>query len=447
MYKTKLLFIFLGLIIPLLYSKAIIGDEFVRETNIKRGKADPNHNLDNSEEVLDFWDFDTSKAPGKPKSGSLPVLKPNKAGKNGKVYGTKAEREKVKEIDDLLKEMDQMLSMMENKPVKAPRVLEAVVASPSPSELTTMNEDAGEGSFNEETILPPGDEEEEQEETDEEDPDGNDDETDVEEGVEEEYYNGGGVAGNIPDDGMSTVKLYALLRYDMTLQQFANQGGQQYFLDRTSEVLQIDQDIMRILSIRQGSVIIEFEVVLTGGEGVSQQELERRIQEIGNLLNDAVSSGKMNFFDGAAILNYEPQIIIYSNTPSKENPSGSGYIIGLTIGLSFLTLVGITYFLLKNKKTPEPRLLHGRQQIYKASMPESQVNLDLEDKVNEPNEASSFEESDSMKIYAASVSPGSKSGSGSGSDEENRERQIQRDEDQEAIKKGKKNIFPKIQIA
>ncbi len=439
MYKTKLLFIFLGLIIPLLCAKSIIGDDFTRETNIKRGKADPNHHIDNAEEVLDFWDFNPHATKGsglKPsKSGALPVLKPNKA-KDSKAYGTKAEREKIKEIDTLLKEMEQMLNVLEHKKT---RVLAAAAESVPAPELTVSGEDDnsnGEESINEEVILPGGNEEEEEATTP-----GDDDSDD-----EEEYYTGDNDAGDFSDDGMSTAKLYALLRYDMTLQDFVDQGGQNYFVQRATNVLGIDQDEMRILSIRQGSVIIEFEVVKTGGLTTTQEELEQQIEDLAAKLNDAVASGKFDFFNGAAILNYEPQVILYSNNPTSDKTSGNGYIIGLTIGLAFITLAFVTFLIWRTKRVAEPKLL-GRQQIYKASMPESQVNLDLEDRVNEPNEPGSpqFEESDSMKMYAASVSPASGSGSGSGSDEDNKESR-QRQKSGSEAKKEHKEIFPKIKV-
>lgn len=435
MYKTKLLFIFLGLIIPLLCAKSIIGDDFTRETNIKRGKADPNHHIDNAEEVLDFWDFNPHATKGsglKPsKSGALPVLKPNKA-KDSKAYGTKAEREKIKEIDTLLKEMEKMLNILEHKKT---RVLAAATESVPAPELTTSAEDNGEESINEEVILPGGDEEEEEAEV------GGDD-TDTEEDDEEQYYDGDNDAGDFSDDGMSTAKLYALLRYDMTLQDFVDQGGQNYFIERATGVLEIEQDEMRILSIRQGSVIIEFEIVLTGGLTDTQEDLQQRIEDLATKLNDAVASGKFDFFNGAAILNYENQVILYSDNNTKDKTGGSGYIIGLTIGLAFITLAFITFLIWRTKRVAEPKLL-GRQQIYKASVPESQVNLDLEDRVNQPNEPGSpqFEESDSMKMYAASVSPAS----GSGSDEDNKESR-QRQRSGSDANKEKKDIFPKIKV-
>jgi hypothetical protein len=436
MYKTKLLFIFLGLIIPLLCAKSIIGDDFTRETNIKRGKADPNHNIDNAEEVLDFWDFNPHATKGSglksSKSGALPVLKPNKAKDSSKAYGTKAEREKIKQIDTLLKEMEQMLNVLEHKKT---RVLAAAEPVPAP-ELTINGEDDnsnGEESINEEVIIPGGNEEEEEATTP-----GDDD--------EEQFYEGDNASGDFSDDGMSTAKLYALLRYDMTLQNFVDQGGQNYFIERATGVLGIQQDEMRILSIRQGSVIIEFEVVLTGGLTTTQEELEQQIQGLATKLNDAVASGKFDFFNGAAILNYEPQVILYSNNPTSDKTSGNGYIIGLTVGLAFITLAFVTFLIWRTKRVNEPKLL-GRQQIYKTSLPESQVNLDLEDRVNEPNEPGSpqFEESDSMKMYAASVSPASGSGSGSGSDEDNKESR-QRQRSGSGARQEKKDIFPKIKV-
>ena len=427
MSRNLVLLILLGLIIPLLYSKTVIDANFVKESNVRRGKAPKNQhdemlNLDNSEEVLDFWDFDphSNQNPAKVKSSlkSSPQSKDNK-GKSQKktifnnlpmVYGSKAERNKLQEVDKLLKEMDILLAQIEKK---SPNVRTLATTAPPQAiegedDFTELGEEIGEEVITEEVPELP---EEKIEETNENNPEENEPEERPEERPEEDeeipVYTGGDNIGPIPDNGMSTITLSVYIRYDMDLFSFEDENGKEKFLAGVSNVLGVDTGMIRINNIRQGSVIIEFEVSMTAGKEVSQDSVMQQMQELVNRLTSAVKDGRMNFFPGAAILDYQPQIVVYTNTPTKPEIYGRYYILAMAIGLCCLIFTLSLFFAIKNRNA-EPKLLK-KGGLYKDAVPESQVNLDLEDGAND-NVANSdgsikFDEDDSIKMYP--ISPAS----------------------------------------
>jgi len=423
MSRNLLLFILLGLIIPLLYSKIVIDDNFVKESNVKKGPKKLNavdSPVDNAEDVLDFWDFNplSNKNPAKSSKSILKSSSPNdNKGKSQKgtvfgempvLYGSKAERNKLQEIDKLLKEMDVLLAHIEKK---SPENIDRILATNSPVISGEDDFENGEGITEEDITeeiteeLPEQPEEnEEDEETNENNPEENEPEEGPEEQEESPVFTGGDNIKPIPDNGMSTITLSVYLRYDMSLFDFEEQNGKEMFLTGTSDALGIDQGMIRINSIREGSVIIEFEISMTAGKLVTQDAVMQQIQDIGTRLSNAVRDGRMNFFEGATILDYQPQIVVYTNSPTRPEVTGRPYILAVAIGLCCLIFTISLFFAIRNKNS-EPKLLK-KDKLYKAGVPESQVNLDLEENPhgNEANSDGSirFDEDDSIKMYPVS---------------------------------------------
>jgi len=105
----------------------------------------------------------------------------------------------------------------------------------------------------------------------------------------------------------SDIALDSTIRYDMAMTDYDTAGGDTYFIEQTATQLEVDESLITITSVIEGSVIIVFKIK-SSGTGNKQDELKALKAK----LDTAVSSGAMKVFGGAGILNYESGFVIVS---------------------------------------------------------------------------------------------------------------------------------------
>ena len=487
MYKGFILFILLGLALPFISSREIIGKDFVKETSARKGKARKNGEgsnliINNAEEIFDFWDFNPSSKdlPGKTASTIIrknsfnkqkKALAPNKAIQGPKVFGTKSEQNKIKEIDRLLKEVDSLVIKLEKLSPQArnletiPNILLLINEGEEPG-VVPEEEDSGSIPEEEETGQPPEEEEEpgtipeeeeepgtipEEEETgqppeeEEEEPGTIPEEEETGQPPEEEEEPGtipeeeetgqppeeeeepGTIPGEeepgtipeeeetgqppeedeepetvpeeeeeTPETPVPTIgpKLTGSIRYNMTLGNFEAQNGRKKFIKDTSRILGIIERMIRVLGVREGSVIVDFEIAVEEGNGVTTEQAAKQIQDISDKLDKAVKNGDMNIY-GVPVLDYESKVIEETNPPtSSSGGSGAGVAIGIVLGIIAVVIIVIVYTVYKRRTHAKV----SREKSYKASVVINQMRDDFENQ-SEINETSRHRDEDSFSMY------------------------------------------------
>ncbi len=121
----------------------------------------------------------------------------------------------------------------------------------------------------------------------------------------EEYFLSNGACTVISES--SNIALDSTIRYDMTMDDYDTAGGDTFFIEQTATQLEVEQSLVTIISVTEGSVIVKFKVKSSGNKAADLKALKAK-------LDDAVSSGSMKIYGtGAGILNYEAGFVTLSN--------------------------------------------------------------------------------------------------------------------------------------
>ena len=89
---------------------------------------------------------------------------------------------------------------------------------------------------------------------------------------------------------------------------YSSNGGDEFFIEQTATQLEVDESLVTITSVTEGSVIIAFKIK-SSGTGNKLDDLKA----IKAKLDAAVASGAMKVFPGAIILDYESGFVTVSN--------------------------------------------------------------------------------------------------------------------------------------
>ena len=501
MNKGFILLLLLSLALPFIYTKGIIGSDFVNEKHIKKTKIQKNDQtenlaLDNAEEVFDFWDFapQSSAFPGQnplstrrnSHNKQKRVLISKDAFKDSKVYGTLKEQNQIKEIDRFLKEIDSVVAKLEKIAPKSRNlqdsslVIDLITGEedsgtiPEEEEPGTIPEEEEPGTIPEEEEYPgtipeeeepyipeeeetgtipeeeenPGTipEEEEQPHIPEEEETGIIPEEEEQPHVPEEEETGTipeeeENPGTIPEEEeqpqtpeeeetepipeeeeeeptvpeeeetepipeeeevipipSTNSRVTGSIRYNMTLQNFEAQNGRAKFITETSRIIGIPASMIRIMSIRTGSVIVDFEIAVPEGNGITPDQAAKQVQDITAKLDNAVANGEMNIY-GVGVMDYDRSVIIPdsgTSLPSSNGGSGAGVAIGLVLGLLAVVIIVLVYILYKRKVNAKA----ARERAYKASKALDQMRIDFENQsVSETETKKHRDDSDSFSMY------------------------------------------------
>ncbi len=250
---SKILLVFVGLFLSL----AVSGD--INQNSTNHNTADNIQQSEHGEEVLDFWDFEIQdheliKQIDNNKKNflnklSAPAEQKQLAGlrKKSKVFGSAAERNKVFEVEQLIKEVNSLVHQIENP--NAPELKkEAVKVRGIMLQSETVEEE----------------DEEENEEEEEEDT-------------------------TTPLDQTAADRVKASIRFTTSRTQFLSNDGEARFITFIQELTGLARNRIRILSIIGDPVLIIFEIVspATSAYALQQTTAAR------NAINAAASSNTM----------------------------------------------------------------------------------------------------------------------------------------------------------
>ena len=125
----------------------------------------------------------------------------------------------------------------------------------------------------------------------------------------------------VPTEPLETNNLVsATIRYDMTMTRFNKEGGRNYFIAKTSRVLGVDIGQVTVSDVRQGSVIVDYEVALAGDDTAARN--------MKKAMDEAVPAGEMEFFTNGKVLNYDSNV-----GPRQTDDEGSGSKVGIIVGV------------------------------------------------------------------------------------------------------------------
>ena len=414
MYKSLLLLIFLGLITPLLNTK-VVGENALVKGKALAKDVKPLFKVgadnDNAEEVVDFWDFNPSSNTKSAKKVISNVIKAAKTGNISAIkksvspvykgYASKAEKKELKEMNQLLDEMDRLLGFK-----KVPsRRLELLPEGNAEEGLQSQEEviigdNTNTGTGNTQTDSDPSTTEGEESTT-----------TPI---TGNEATTGSGntdtsndidtpTTSNTVSEGMATVAFTGTLRYDTDFDAFQSNNGKQVFINALSKTLDINQNTIKIVGLKRGSVIINFEIASTAADSESTDTAVAKMNALSNKLSTAIKNGDMKIF-GATITDYTPQVLVYKPTTTKNPVSGRYYVMGAALLVTILMTSALVWFLYRNRRANEPKLLSGQARYKLSYVPESKIEFaDLEEgRQDNPNSLNSNSGSGSLKMYAAS---------------------------------------------
>ena len=138
----------------------------------------------------------------------------------------------------------------------------------------------------------------------------------------------------------TTIEVY--LRYDISLAVFSSQGYFTKFISLLARFLKAFSNVsVHIVNIKEGSTIIESQVVLKSG---SQDGLKSKANEMMSKLERAAESGRLNL-DGIPALNHR-----FSNAIEDDKSSKKGLAIGLGVGLGVVAVALGAYLIYRYKK-------------------------------------------------------------------------------------------------
>lgn len=96
----------------------------------------------------------------------------------------------------------------------------------------------------------------------------------------------------------------------MTMDEYIQTGGRSHWIVYAAFILGIDTKQLKITSVKEGSVIIDF--VIGSPDSGSYEDQQNKLKEIKAALDKAVKAGDMNAYPGAVILNYESGVVAAS---------------------------------------------------------------------------------------------------------------------------------------
>jgi len=109
---------------------------------------------------------------------------------------------------------------------------------------------------------------------------------------------------------VTTVEIDAWIQYQMALEDFYLQGGNETFISQLSQNLGVYDFLIKVTKVSIGSVIIKFTIQSTKGSSVAEKQEE--LGKIKTKLDEAVESGALNVFPGAAVLDYDSGVSVHS---------------------------------------------------------------------------------------------------------------------------------------
>lgn len=128
--------------------------------------------------------------------------------------------------------------------------------------------------------------------------------------------------------GDVTVQVSATLRYQMTMEDYENAGGDEHITNDLAASLNKNPGDISIDSVTVGSVIIKFSIKSTGTGTLAEQQ--QQLKDIKAALDDAVKSGTLNAYPTATILNYESGVVVITpveSCPSGQSPDSNGICV------------------------------------------------------------------------------------------------------------------------
>ena len=148
------------------------------------------------------------------------------------------------------------------------------------------------------------------------------------------------------------------IRYDMSQTDFFAQGGAATFIDKVASVLGISHTRIRVVSMTSGSVILNTQILSDYQESGQNTAATAQLANYTSTLDSAVSSGVMNVYNNATILNYETKMALM-NEPTTTKSTGSGpdvitskspLLYGLIIGGVVLAATLGAFFIYRYRK-------------------------------------------------------------------------------------------------
>lgn len=393
MYKAILLLIILGLSIPLLHTKS------TPRKGLKKTQKNIANNVEEPLDGTDFWDFD-------PHADAEKLPEPNPTDKNditpfkeSKKSKSKASKGTFDELEQIVKDIEFAIARMGNKdepkaPVHLDRMLQLettnvanqTIQTGNQPVLTTtaiMNQESGETVLNEEEdnngeTGPITGEEEEEEENDnveeEEEESGNgsqpEEEDQEEETQQEEEENGNGETeeeeeetGSQPEEeeedngvtpvseqrGMGTVTLSGSLEFKTDFETYDQATGKATFIQTLASALDIDRNSIKVINIRKGSVIFDFEITSQIPSQSLAETVVSNMQALDNKIAAAANGGSLNL-PNAPVMSYTREIVVFSPPDETFEPKGMGWIVAVAAVLSFVILSLIVWLLYQQKK-------------------------------------------------------------------------------------------------
>lgn len=413
MYKPIVMLIILGLIFPVFYAK---------DAGVFKKKArDPS----NSEDSQDFWDFN----PHADATGD--IIQEVKSG---------SKKSTMSDLEKILKTMEKTLSKM-GATTTAERVLLESPASVTSEEEFVLGGQTSENSQSEEQgeeALPLGssegtssDNSEEKESTSETSTDttpaetgseteNEEDEvpTTEEESQPEEVSEGEtetepdtetelttpSVTFAAQNSEFGTATLSASIEYDMAFSTFNQAEGKQTFINAISSLLGVEQSLVSVTNIREGSVIFDFEVTLPAGDQQTQDTSVSTLQAFATRLDDGTQDGSLDVFNGASVLDFTRKVTVFgptsevNNTVSPKNDT----LIAVLIIISAVVILGLVgFFVYKNKQVEAQTKAAEKEPKYKMSAKSEAERLDLESRGTATGSRSSIGEviGDKLKLF------------------------------------------------
>jgi len=103
---------------------------------------------------------------------------------------------------------------------------------------------------------------------------------------------------------------------------FNEEGGKNYFIAKLSKVLGVDIRQVTVSEVRKGSVIVDYEVALSGDDTAAKT--------MKNTMDAAVPAGHMDFYSGGKVLNYDSEV---GSRDSDNEDGGSSSMVGIIVGV------------------------------------------------------------------------------------------------------------------
>lgn len=110
---------------------------------------------------------------------------------------------------------------------------------------------------------------------------------------------------------VTTVEIEAWIKYEIALEDFTLQGGNATFISQLGKNLGVYDFLIKVTKVGLRSVMIKFTIQCTRESSVPEKQEE--LEQVKAKLDEAVESGAMNVYPGAAVLDYDSGVKIHSN--------------------------------------------------------------------------------------------------------------------------------------